>query len=138
MITYELHTQKPNEKWQLQTVFDDRETALHEARLIDETDRYSNLQVVEEHYDDASNNTSQSIIFRGGTHKKAALSKTADSAEAREKRRKQPPTEREYTRTVQPAKAAAASKTMSPVLILFLALMVGLVGLYAMYEFTPD
>lgn len=63
MKSYELHTLKDG-KWKIDSVFDDQETALHEARRAQTANRYTTIRVIEEDYDQMSNQTATRTIFR--------------------------------------------------------------------------
>jgi hypothetical protein len=63
MKSYELHTLKDG-KWKIDSVFDDQETALHEARRAQTANRYTTIRVIEEDYDQLSNHTATRTIFR--------------------------------------------------------------------------
>ena len=63
MKSYELHTLKDG-KWKIDSVFDDEETALHEARRAQTANRYTTIRVIEEDYDQMSNQTATRTIFR--------------------------------------------------------------------------
>ena len=63
MKSYELHTLKDG-KWKIDSVFDDQETALQEARRAQTANRYTTIRVIEEDYDQMSNQTATRTIFR--------------------------------------------------------------------------
>ena len=64
MKAYEIHTFKDG-VWKIDSVFDDRDLAVHEATKIDEGSRYAAVRVIEENYDEVSNLTTTRTIFRG-------------------------------------------------------------------------
>jgi hypothetical protein len=65
MKCFEIQTYK-DAAWHIDSVFDDADIALLEARRMDESRRYQIVRVVEETYDEASGATSCRVIFRGG------------------------------------------------------------------------
>lgn len=68
MRAYEIQTFKEG-AWKVDSIFDDRELAIFEAKKIDEGTRYAGVKVVEENYDEASNLTTTRTLFRGGAAK---------------------------------------------------------------------
>jgi hypothetical protein len=65
MRTFEIQTFKDG-KWKLDSVFDDRELALFEAKRVNEGTRHSGVKVVEEIWDEVTNETTIRTLFRGG------------------------------------------------------------------------
>ncbi len=63
MKTYELHTFK-DQIWKIDSVFDNKEIALQEARRAQSANRYNTIRVVEEHHDEVSNKTATRTVFR--------------------------------------------------------------------------
>ena len=66
MKAFELHTYSDG-NWKIDSVFDNRELALYEARRVDDGSRYTRVRVIEENHDDSSDLTTTRTIFRGGT-----------------------------------------------------------------------
>ena len=64
MKTFEIHTFR-DAQWKVDSVFDDRELAVHEARKVDENGRYAGVRVIEENYDESSDHTTIRTIFLG-------------------------------------------------------------------------
>jgi hypothetical protein len=77
MRAFEIHTFRDGQ-WKVDSVFDDRALAVHEAIKIDENGRYASIRVIEENYDEASDLTTTRTIYRG--KKEAAKSKASNSA----------------------------------------------------------
>lgn len=77
MKAFEIHTFRDGQ-WKVDSVFDDRELAVHEARKVDEGSRYAGVRVIEENYDEASDLTTTRTIFRG--KKESAKSKARMAA----------------------------------------------------------
>lgn len=65
MKAFEIHTFQGG-KWKIDSIFDDRDLAMFEAQRIDSSNRYSGVRVVEEVFDESSEQTSVKTIFRGG------------------------------------------------------------------------
>ena len=64
MRAFEIHTYTDGQ-WKVDSVFDDRDLAVHEARKVDENGRYAGVRVIEENYDDVTDLTTTRTIFRG-------------------------------------------------------------------------
>ena len=64
MRAFEIHTFTDGQ-WKVDSVFDDRDLAVHEARKVDENGRYAGVRVIEENYDDVTDLTTTRTIFRG-------------------------------------------------------------------------
>ena len=65
MSTFEIQVYKSG-NWNVDSYFDDRDVALSEAGRLDESVRHSDVCVVEENYDESSDQTTTKSIFRGG------------------------------------------------------------------------
>ncbi|MBT5047563.1 MAG: hypothetical protein HOM58_03600 [Rhodospirillaceae bacterium] len=124
MKAFEIHTFQDG-RWKIDSVFDDRELALFEARRVDEGTRYSGVRVIEELYDEASDLTTTKTIFRGGNRdrqervlKAAAAQKTTSRAghgTGRETGRKRPS-----------RKQDKSTNYLIPILILAVLILAGL------------
>lgn len=79
MRAFEIHTFQDG-KWKIDSVFDDRELALFEARRVDEGTRYSGVRVIEEVYDETSDLTTTRTIFRGGNADRQERARKAEAA----------------------------------------------------------
>lgn len=53
-------------KWKIDSVFDDRDLAVFEARRMDDSNRYAGVRVVEETFDEETEQSVARTIFRGG------------------------------------------------------------------------
>ncbi len=72
-VSYELLSSR-GENWTIETVFDDREVALHEARTLLENRHVKAVKVVQETYDDEAEKSISRTIFneeRGAAKGKA-------------------------------------------------------------------
>ncbi len=73
MKSFEIQTYKDG-NWRIDSIFDDRDLALFEARRVEEGNKYSGVRVIEENYDEASNRAPSRTIFQVGKNFRAALS----------------------------------------------------------------
>lgn len=64
MRAFEIHTFQ-NGKWKIDSVFDDRELAMFEAQRMESGRRYSGIRVVEEVFDESSQQSTSRTIFSG-------------------------------------------------------------------------
>lgn len=64
MRAFEIHTFQRG-RWVIDSVFDDRELAIFEARRMDEAGRYAGIRVVEETFDQSAGMTQTRTLFRG-------------------------------------------------------------------------
>ena len=139
MINYELHTLKKHVsaiEWAIGTVFEDRELALHEAKILDNSDRYAGIRVIAEDHNPGTGQTQTSTIFRGGSNFKEAKAKVIDRTAGAGKRVVSPP--REFAPRTRAATNDDKRSVTSlvPMLLSFLLISVG--GMYALYELVPD
>ena len=135
MKSFEIQTYKDS-NWRIDSIFDNRDLALFEARRVEEGNRYSGIRVIEENYDEASNQATSRTIFRGGKNfpdgavdqkekaRKVALAKKwgrdvrhGSRAPGRKRRRQ---------------KKAKTSKFIIPVLVLGVLVIVGLAALFGL------
>ena len=68
MRAFEIQTFKDGE-WKVDSIFDDRELALYEAKKISGSTRYAGVKVIQEDWDEATNQTTTRTLFRGGAAK---------------------------------------------------------------------
>ncbi len=138
MISYELHTLRkgtPGNKWKLDSVFEDRELAIHEATLTDDSDNFSGVRVIEERYDEQADKTKTTVVFRGGSKFNEAKARVAAEAAMPFHDKFAPPVDVEARlRRARPAKSATKPKPRSPVFPILVLLLLGLGALYALHE----
>ena len=65
MIAYEIHTMRDN-KWRIIAIYDDLETARHEAKITAELGFDQGVLVIEENYDPFANKATWRTRFRAG------------------------------------------------------------------------
>ena len=68
MRSFEIHTFREG-VWKIDSVYDDRQLAIFEAKRIAEGTRYAGVKVIEEVDDEVSNLTTTRTLFRGGAAK---------------------------------------------------------------------
>ena len=83
-VSYELYSLREGH-WSLDSVYDDRGLALHEARHLFKRRREKGVKVVKENYDDKTNKSIPTTIYREGEGVKKHLSKVRENREQRER-----------------------------------------------------
>ena len=78
MKAFEIHTFRGG-KWKIDSVFDDKELALFEARRMDDSSRYSGVRVIEENFNESSQETVTRTLFKGGRAQKQASPREQDA-----------------------------------------------------------
>lgn len=139
MISYELHTLRKHVTTKgcaIDAVFEDRGLALHEAAIVDNSNRYADIRVIAEDHNTASGNTEATTIFREGLNFKEVKAKVVEGTAGAGRRL--PPKPRKTVR--RPSVAAAGDKrsVMSLVPMLLLCLLIGIGGMYALYALVLD
>lgn len=76
MRAFEIHTFH-NGRWKIDSVFDDRDLALFEAGRMESSSRYVGVRVIEENFDEDSQECTTRTIYRGA--------KTGQTTPARKK-----------------------------------------------------
>ncbi len=129
MKAFEIHTFRGG-KWKIDSVFDDRDLALFEARRMDSSNRFPGVRVVEEIFDEASSQTTSRTIFRGGSGAEQQMQPQNKQAPSRMPAKQRAAGEE---RAPKGGKRPGAKKnsTFSGVLLMFLA--VGVLGFAAMF-----
>ena len=135
MRAFEIHIYQGG-RWNIDSIFDDRGLAMHEAQRMDRSGRYVGIRVVEEVFNEDTEETSSRTIFRGtrvdqaNTEHLERRKETRNEAMADRRRRK---TEQVTTRKKK-ARAAKQKKSNPVRLIVMFALLAalaigGLIGL---------
>ncbi len=95
-VSYEVYAYK-NGNWNIDSVYDDRDMAMHEARMLLESRYVSGAQVIEEKYDDETGDTFSKIIFkeRKGAEKRKAAPRQKPQAKVAPAKAKPPPKKKE-------------------------------------------
>tara|TARA_R110000787_G_scaffold36145_37_gene92536 strand:- start:3482 stop:3907 length:426 start_codon:yes stop_codon:yes gene_type:complete len=137
MKAFEIQTYQDG-KWRINSIFDDRELALFEARRVDESSRYSAVRVIEELFDETSSKTSTKTIFRGG---RAADPRTAREPDAKKKtavkRTARGAANRSGARRPGVRRPPAQKKTSmaGPVVLLLLVIVLGGAAMFGLQYF---
>ena len=131
MRAFEIHTYQDG-KWKIDSVFDDRELALFEARRVDEGSRYSGVRVIEENYDEASDLTTTRTIFRGGTADRQERARKAKAKSGARPAARRGAGAKEHGKGKHAKKAKKKSSPVVPVLILTVIVAVGLAALFGL------
>lgn len=133
MKAYEIQTFQDG-KWKIDSVFDDRDLALFEARRVDEGNRYAGVRVIEEVYDEASDLTTTRTIFRGSRadrNERARKAAAASRSNARVARAA--PTGGRPRRAPPRAKPTTAS-FLVPILVFSVLAIAGLAALFGLQQ----
>lgn len=136
MRSYELQTYKDG-KWKMDSVYDDRQFAIEQGKRVEQSSRYSGVRVIEENYDDATNESTTRTLFRGGIAKgKKALNPvkggTSRSAEPGGG------TGREPVRKGGRNPAAKKTNLLVPVLILMVVVLGGVIALLGLHHLSSS
>lgn len=132
MKAYEIQTFQEG-KWKIDSVFDDRDLALFEARRVDEGNRYAGVRVIEEIYDEASDLTTTRTIFRGSRADRNERARKAAAA-SRSAARAPRATAKDPTRRTRPAAKPTATSFLIPILILSVLVVAGLAALFGLQQ----
>lgn len=129
MRAFEIHTYQGG-KWSIDSIFDDRELALHEAQRMDQSGRYVGVRVVEEVYDEATDRTSTKTIFRGTRTDEVNAQHLERSIDTR--REVQADRRKRQAQRAQASRARPhAAKKKQPNLVYFLV-MIALIGAFGL------
>jgi len=94
-VSYEIYSFK-NGNWMLDSVHDDKNMAIHQGRMLIASPHHMAIRVIEESYDEASDNTMSKIVYKeqkGGEDEKpkrvpSNKSKGTDKKTKRKKKKK--------------------------------------------------
>ena len=129
MSTFEIQIYN-SENWHVDSYFYDRDVTLSEAERLDESCRHSGVRVVEENYDESSDQTTTNTIFRGGNLDRQE--KARNGARAVTPRRRTGP--REPAKNRWNRKNQKNGSFLVPGLILGILVMTGLAALFGLQE----
>lgn len=133
MRAFEIHTFRDGQ-WKVDSVFDDRDLAVHEARKVDENGRYAGVRVIEENYDELSDLTTTRTIFRGKKDAGRAKAKTPAARTAR-RAAQAGAAKREHSAKAPPRPPSKKSKgVLVPVLVLFLIVFSGAILMFGLHH----
>ena len=132
MIAFEIHIHK-NGAWKVDSIFDDRELALHEARRAEASNRYAGIRVVEEVWDEATGKTNTRVIFRTSRADKEARARRAAAGPKPRRPAPRHGTGREPVRkSPKPPRATTEEKPLAAALLVLLVLAAAFAGLVAL------
>lgn len=135
MIAFEIHIHK-NGAWKVDSVFDDRELALHEARRADASNRYAAIRVVAEVWDEATGKTNTRVIFRTSRADKEAKARRAATGAKPRPSGPRPGTGREPVRKPsKPPRDMVEQKPLVAAVFVLFVLAAGFAGLVALSRF---
>ena len=123
-------------KWKIDSVFDDRELALFEAKRVDAGSRYSGVRVIEENYDESSNLTTTRTIFRGGNVDRMKEARNAAQTAPTKGAARRGAGSREMGGNKRPRRNQQTSNFLIPVLILSVLVLAGLAALFGLQELS--
>lgn len=89
-VSYEIYSFK-NGNWMLDSVHDDKNMAIHQARMLIASPHHMAIRVIEESYDEATDNTMSKIVYKekkGGDDEKPKVKTTRKKSPARKGKRK--------------------------------------------------
>ena len=134
MRAFEIHIYR-NGVWKIDSVFDDRELALYEARRADDTNRYAAILVVEETYHEETGKVDRRVISRSSrADKEAKARRAAGSGKPGPSRRPAAGKGREPVRkSRQPVQRAEQTPLLMALLVL-LVFGAGLAGIVALSQ----
>jgi hypothetical protein len=134
MKAFEIHTFQSG-RWKIDSIFDDKELALFEAKRMDGSGRFSGVRVVEEAFDESTNKTSARTIYRGTkatqSNKEDLQAKLAARQEAALLRRRKVVREAERRRAEQ--RKAKKKKQSNPYRLISILLLLAVIALGALY-----
>ena len=83
-VSFEVYSLREGH-WNLDSVYDDRALALHEARHLFKRRREKGVKVVKENYDDETNKSIPTTIYREGEGVKKHISKVLEKTKQRQR-----------------------------------------------------
>ncbi len=83
-VSFEVYSLREGH-WNLDSVYDDRGLALHEARHLFKRRREKGVKVVKENYDDETNKSIPTTIYREGEGVKKHISKVRENTNQRQR-----------------------------------------------------
>ncbi len=117
-VSYEVYAYKGG-KWAIDSVYDDRDMALYEARLLLNSRFLKAVQVVEERYNDNTMESTTKVIFR--------QRKAGEAPKPKNKRPQKKPGER--IRTIQPRKKKEKKKMSMGMYLTLMSVLIGGIGM---------
>jgi hypothetical protein len=135
MKAFEIHTFRGG-NWKIDSVFDDKELALFEARRMDESSRYSGVRVVEENFNESSNETVTRTLFKGGRAEKQASVRQQEVKNEAKKTARRKGAKGRTGKGKRPIRKKKKSGIVMPLLILSAIVIIGLAALFGLQHVT--
>lgn len=133
MRAFEIHTFQKG-RWKIDSIFDDKELAVFEAKRMDTSGRYAGVRVVEEVFNEHETKTKIRTIFRGSRLAQANEAELRQKAEVRrqaERNRRDRTAKRAETRRDQQLRDQ--QRKSDPIRLIGIFSMLVLVGLGALF-----
>lgn len=134
MKSFELHTYKDG-KWKIDSIFDDRELAIFEARRVEASSRYSGVRVIEEKFDEASDSVTNRTLFRGGAAKGQKSTEIEENVKSKRSATRRG-TGKKTARNGETKSKAKKSNSLNIVLVLLVILFGGLAALFGLQHLS--
>ncbi|MBK18115.1 MAG: hypothetical protein CMM52_04670 [Rhodospirillaceae bacterium] len=133
MRAFEIHTFRGG-KWKIDSVFDDKDLAMFEARRMDESSRYTGVRVIEENFNESTQETVSRTIFKGGrAEKQAAPNRQKKKKTTRTQGRRGGAQGRKGSRK-RPVQRKQKSGILVPLLVLSLIITFGFAALFGLQQ----
>lgn len=117
----------------MDSVFDDRKYAIQEAQKMDQSTRYAGVRVIEENYNERTNEATSRTLFRGGAAKSDNAGTKVISTPQSAPRGG---TEGESKGAYRGRHEAKKTSFLVPVLILMIVVLGGLAALFGLQQFS--
>lgn len=133
MLAYEIQTFRDGE-WKIDSIFNERELAMFEAKRIDEGARYVGVRLIEENYNEATQLTTTRTLFRGGIAK-GQKAKT-NAATVKSSQAAQRGAGRERVPKGGARRSKKSSSSLVPLLVVLVLILGAMVILLGMHQFS--
>ena len=121
IVTYEIYSFR-NGNWMVDSVHDDKQLAIHQARLLLDSRHHMAIRVVEESYDEATDRASSKVVF---SKKKSDEPPKSTYKKPEEKKEKAKPD----TKIKKKKKASSGSNTVIKFTLSLGGIALGLISL---------
>jgi hypothetical protein len=128
LTTFEIHIQRAG-AWKIDSIFDDHDLVMMEAKRMAQSHRIDGVRVVEETYDEASNTSATHTIFRSTKEQTGAKAQTG----ARKPRSEEELAE--IRRRALPRKKTVVEQILARTLLLAIIVGVSLGVIYVVNSF---
>jgi hypothetical protein len=135
MKAFEIHTFRGG-KWKIDSVFDDKELALFEARRMDQSSRYSGVRVIEENFNESSQETVTRTLFKGGRAEKQTSPRQQDAKNDVKTPVRRKGAKGRKGKGKRPVRKKKKSGIATPLIILAVIVIVGFAALFGLQHVT--